>query len=266
MLLCLRVTSDSQGLRTFGNILIVVLCGTGLPILAMYVTDYFARNPQQICIQEVQCFQGRQGDLPYLASQGRWSHRRRVYWFTFVFGIALASICIAAEKRYRPFVHAFGVFLLTDILVCYGGITVLVNAVDPPLLEPHRTQFCHFMLRVCGHVTVTSIGIGVLVVFGIYSTGNVAGKVFFALGLAGILAELTPRTIEFWIAEQSFADTPNTLQLILSYIFWEGMAIASLMIDFSSSNAIKVAGTIVLVCSLLIPPLALIHQIRHQNE
>jgi hypothetical protein len=267
MLLCLRVTSDSQGLRTFGNILIVLLCGTGLPILAMYITDYYAINPQQACIREVQCFRGRRDDLPYLASQGRWYRRRRVYWFTFFFGIALASICIAAGNRNRQVVHAFGIFLLTDILVCYSGITMLVNTVEPPLLEPRRTQFCHFMLRVCGHVTVTSIGIGVIVIFGNYGNGNVVGKVLFGLGFAGVVAELTPRAIEFWRAEQPFVDTPNTLQLIASYLFWEGMTVGSLMIDFSSSRAIKVAGISVLVCSLLIPSLALIHHIRqHENE
>jgi hypothetical protein len=123
------------------------------------------------------------------------------------------------------------------------------------------------MLRVCGHVTVTSIGIGVIVIFGNYGNGNVVGKVLFALGFAGVVAELTPRAIEFWRAEQPFADTPNTLQLIASYLFWEGMTVGSLMIDFSSSSAIKVAGISVLVCSLLIPSLALIHHIRqHENE
>ena len=248
LLQSLRVVSDSQALKTAGNILVAVLVGTGLPILAMAIVDYFAANHG--CIREVQCIRGRNNELPYLSTDGRWSRNRSLYWYTFFCGIALASVCLAHKEI--QFLHAFGVFLLTAILISYCTITIIVNAEQAPDGQPQCSQFKHFMIRLCAHGGILSIGVGILSVYSNVYNGNAAGKVFFAIGLAGVFSELGPRVLQVWLEGQPFTRTPNTHRLVLSYIFFEGVAVGSLMVGISVSSAVNLAGTIILVLSIAI--------------
>jgi len=210
ILLSCRVVNDGRALRITGNILISILVATGLPLVAMWMVDYFAANPQQGCFSEVQCIRGRNNELPYLATEGRWSRHRSTYWFTFFGGIALASVCLAS--KHRPFSHAFGAFLLTEILLSYSGLTFLVNAAVPPF----RPEFKAFMVRLWLYGALLSIGVGLLVAYKDSFKGNVAGKVFFTAGFAGALAELIPRVYQAYREEQRFTDTPSERRLVLS--------------------------------------------------
>ena len=251
IVLSLGAGSDSQALRTVGNILIAVLVGTGLPVVSMYIVDYFAANPQQGCIREVQCIRGRNDELPYLAKDGgRWSRRRAIYFFIFFCGIALASVCLANKDII--FLHAFGVFLLTVILLSYCGITVLVNAIILPEQQPLRSRFEHFMIRLCIFGAIFSIGVGLLTVYNDTYSGNVSGKVFFAIGFAGALAELLPRVVQVWLDLSRFTRTPDTYRLVLSYLFCEGLAVGSLMVGISDGGPINAVGISILVVSIVI--------------
>lgn len=251
VLLSARVSSDSEALRIMGILLAAALAGTGLPTVAKFAVDKIATN-NTYCIREVQCLRGRNYELPYLASEGRWFDWRDFYWYLFFCGIALATVCLT--NRSIPSLHVIGVTLLTAIVLFYGSITILVNVEEPPTRQPLRSQFKHSIIRLSIFGVLLSIGIGMLAVHDtVYDTGSigdVAGKVVFALGLSGVFAETLPRFHQRFHGGESFISTPDTYRLVLSYVICLGVTIGALMLRLSESYPIVIAGKAILLVSI----------------
>jgi ABC-type amino acid transport system permease subunit len=243
ILLIARMSSDSEVLRIIGNLLIAILIGTGLPTVTMFAIDKLAASHQG-CIREVQCFRGRNQELPYLATAGRWSHWREFYWYLFFGGIALAAVCLANKDI--QVLKVFGVTLLTAVLLFYCTTTVLVNCEELPELQPLRSQFEHSMIRLCVYSLMLSIGVGMLSVYDLASNAGISGKVFFALGFGGSLAEVIPRVHQVWHGERAFTRTPDPYRLVLSYVLCWGVAVGSLLVGTSDSEGVRLGGKIVL--------------------
>lgn len=240
ILLSSRAASDSDALRIVGNLLVALLAGTGLPTGAMKIVDYFADNPDHECCG-VLCFRGRNNEPPYLAVGGRWHRLRFLYWYLLFGGVALASVCVSA--KHVNFIRGFGAYLLTDILVSYSGIIVLANAVELRFRQPLPSAFKWCLVRFCVFVAIFSIGIGILVAYGDSYNANVTGKVLFALGLAGAVAEFLAALFH---VESRGVEPFNyfyPFQLMMNYFSLVGVSLGSLMVGLSNVDRVTSAGS-----------------------
>jgi len=269
-LLAARAGNDGRGLQVAGALGISFLATTSLPILMVRAIDKRWQTPQSWArsFHEVQICGKRDGinnQMPYLATGGRWHHYRMIYWVVLVGFISVGSISYANAGG-NPDAEAFGAFLLVWVFLYYISLMFIVNKAPLPPQGGERDQYRWALIRMQIYLFFFSLGAGLLAGHeGFYNRGNQAGKTFAALGFAAGLAEIAPRLM---IVHQNNHDnplsrTPHQLWLMLSYFFFVGITIASLMIGLTDeTEGLHGFGIFVLILTLLGSPIAYYWRVR----